>query len=314
MGYNRWNQSDWDTYSTQTQNKTQQQIFTSSQINQGLDPLNLLQTGPRVSDPSPNHPDPTPILIMLDVTGSMGYLATEIAKNGLGIIAKEIIDRKPVSDPAILLGGIGDILDEAPLQVTQFEHGVKELTGQLEKLWIEGKGHGNGSEGYNLAAYLALTATKTQARPDRKGYVFTLGDEGPSPVLTPAHIKKVFGTDVERSFTYEEILAEVQKTFNVFHLVIEQGHHCQDRYSKEKVFADWRALLGERTIPVVDYTKLAEIIVSIIQVTSGQMNSTAVAGTWSGDTSLVVQRAVKDLQQGSAASTAVAKQGGRQRI
>jgi len=49
---------------------------------------------------------------------------------------------------------------------------------------------------------------------------------------------------------------------------------------------------------VDDYTKLGEIIVSILQVRQGR-DSDAVASSWSGDTALVVRSALKGLTVGA---------------
>ncbi|HUH85811.1 MAG TPA: hypothetical protein VLX85_14465, partial [Stellaceae bacterium] len=57
--------------------------------------------------------------------------------------------------------------------------------------------------------------------------------------------------------------------------------------------------LGERAIPLADHTMLAEVIVSVIQANEG-VDAKTVAGTWSGDTALVVAKAVRSLTKNTA--------------
>jgi hypothetical protein len=60
----------------------------------------------------------------------------------------------------------------------------------------------------------------------------------------------------------------------------------------------WKALLGEHVIICEDYTKLSEIITSILQVKAG-VSKEEVVKSWSGDTSLVVATAINSLTVGS---------------
>ena len=84
----------------------------------------------------------------------------------------------------------------------------------------------------------------------------------------------------------------VSRTYEVFHVMVEEGSYF--RHSGRRVMREWRDLLGQRALRLSDYTKLAEVIVSAIEVNEGR-SSADVARSWSGDTSLVVRRAVRDL-------------------
>lgn len=289
----RWNPTDWDSFSTATKAKRADEIFTSRGIKDPLDPSKLSFREARDSTISPNS---TPIIIALDVTGSMGIIPEYMIKEGLGTLVEEIIKRKPVSDPQIMFMGVGDAnCDRSPLQVTQFETDILAAK-QLKDIWIEHGGGGNGFESYDLPWYFAAMKTRTDCveKGRRKGLLFTIGDEEAPPGLRADQLKKFLGDDVPQDMSSRDILAKVEQMYDVFHVVVEQGNHCE--YARDQVFTSWNKLLGQgRVIPLADYKKLSEVLVSAIEVHEGR-NGPAVAASWgSTSTALVVGRAVKDI-------------------
>lgn len=119
MGSARWNPSDWDNYTTHARTKDRASIFTAHALNPDFDPRNIQV---RESVDSAANPASTPIIVALDVTGSMGRIPEQLIKGSLGTFIEEIYRRKPVSDPHLMFMGVGDAhFDRAPLQVTQFE-------------------------------------------------------------------------------------------------------------------------------------------------------------------------------------------------
>lgn len=294
--------TDWAAYATRTTShayttaRVATDILKQREIHPDMDPKKF---NVRESRHSPANPKSTPVIVFLDVTGSMGVVALEIAKHGLGTLIKEILDRKPVSDPHIAFGGIGDVYsDRAPLQLSQFEADMTMLD-QLEKLWVEGSGGANNSESYCLAWHVAAFHTSTDAyeKDGRKGFLFTIGDEEVPPDLTSAQLFNVYGHGDEVVLTNAELLAKVSQQYHVFHIVAEQGSHMRARPAP--VLASWRELLGQRVILMNDYSKLAEIVVSTMQVVAGD-DKTKVAASWGGGTSMTVARALTDLPGGVA--------------
>lgn len=284
MGGQRWSPSDWDNHSTQTRHQTQQQIFRQSSIHPDLDPLNIKV---RESVDSEANPQSTPVILAVDETGSMGHLAEVIIKTGLGVIMGEIYNRKPIHDPHVLCIAVGDSkVDAAPLQATQFEASIV-LAEQVKNFYLEGNGGGNHGESYHLVWYFAAHKTHcdSQLKRGRKGYIFTIGDEPPHLSLGKDEIKRVFGDDVEADISSRDLLDLVSQNWEVFHLIVNPGAYDKTR---------WVELLGERAIDVRDHDKLAEVIVSTMQVIEGE-DVDAVAGSWSGDTSLVVRDAIGGL-------------------
>lgn len=295
MGGARFAADDYKMYQKSTAGKTLGQTFKSKVIDDKMDPLKIQF---RESCDSAQNPESTPIMLFVDETGSMGVLAHTIIRTGLGVIMNEIYDRKPVTDPHLLVGGIGDAFcDRYPLQPSQFEAGVAELTDQIARIVIEGNGGGNGGESYLLAWYFAAFKTKIDSmlKRNKKGYLFTIGDEPPHLTLTKDQIKTFFGDDVERDYNAKELLDLVSQSWEVFHLKVNPKSFSKDR---------WVELMGERVIDVTDHEKLAEVIVSTIQLIEGHDKDT-VLNSWSGDTSLVVQSALKDLTVGKDPSSDV---------
>jgi hypothetical protein len=215
MGMGRFSPADWDTFTAaKTAGRSRAAMFGRG-LKPGLDPRRI-KGGVRESRDSADNPASTPVIVGLDVTGSMGMIAENIAREGLNTLFTEIYDRQPVTDPHVMLMGIGDALcDRAPLQVSQFEGDIR-IAEQLIELWLEGGGGGNSCESYTLPWYFAAMHTITDSFEKRrkKGYLFTIGDEEPPAVLTAAELKRVLGSG-QRDFTTAELLDLVSRQWEV---------------------------------------------------------------------------------------------------
>ena len=253
-----------------------------------LDPKGIT----REARDSATNPESTPIIVGLDVTGSMSRVLDAMARHGLETMATQIYDRKPVTDPQLMCMGIGDAFcDDAPLQVTQFESDIK-LAQQLTQIWLEEGGGGNDSEGYILAWYFAAFHTKTDAweKRGKKGFLFTIGDDGPTPYITKEQIQRFFGETPEfGQINADQLLKIVSEKYEVWHLCVEEGgshrEHDVDR---------WKELLGERTIVLKDHKKMGEVITSILQAFAG-VDKKAIVDSWDGTTGLIVQAAIANV-------------------
>lgn len=291
MGNARWDSTDWSSYAKTTSSKKIDDIFTKSSMVDGLNPYGVLM---RESRDSALNPQATAIIVGLDVTGSMGKIADVMAKEGLGVMVEEILARKPVTDPHLMIAGIGDAYhDRSPLQITQFEADLT-IAKQLEQIWLEKGGGGNHFESYNLPWYFAAKHTSIDCfeKRGKKGYLFTVGDEEAPKELLKSHISKIFGDSVERDYSTEELLNMVSKMYHVFHIIVEEGSHAA-RHMGE-VVNSWTELLGQRVLRLADHTKLAEVVVSAIEVNEGR-DVSSVTKSWSGNTSVVVGRAINNL-------------------
>lgn len=299
MGAGRWDPSRYASFSASTVGRDTGAIYTNRALPKSLDPKGISIRESRDSD---ENPQSNAIIVGIDVTGSMGMLADSIARQGLGTLFDEILKRKPVSDPHLMFMAIGDVnCDSAPLQVSQFEADARIIE-QLQEIFIEHGGGGNNFESYNLPWYFAAMHTSIDCieKRGKKGYLFTIGDEEAPEALTAAQIARVTGADPQQVLDNEQLLELVQRSYHVFHLMVEQGSHM--RSYPDRVKRSWTNLLGQRAVPLSDHTKLSEVIVSLIEVTEGA-DAAAVAASWSGDTSLVVSNAVRGLTDADAAVT-----------
>jgi hypothetical protein len=228
----------------------------------------------------------------------MGSLADNLVRRGIGVAFEEILKRLPVTDPHLMVMGVGDVrFDSAPLQATQFEADIR-IAAQLEEIYIEHGGGGNSWESYNLPWYFAAQKTSIDCfeKRGKKGYLFTVGDEQVPEDLTRADVKKALGLDLQmEKLANRDLLTLVGRYYEVFHLMVEEGSHY--RSYGDEVRRGWVELLGQRAIPLSDHTKLSEVIVSTIEVLEGR-DKDSVAKSWDGDTSLVVARAVGNLTAG----------------
>lgn len=295
MGGTTFDAGRYRTFSTSTVGKTTDQIYSSRSLDPDLNPLGVKM---RESRDSAGNPQSTPIIVALDVTGSMGKLADRIAREGLGTLFTGILNRKPVTDPHLMFMGVGDArCDRAPLQVSQFESDER-IVDQLTKLYLEGGGGGNWFESYHLPWYFAAFHTEidSMAKRGKRGYLFTVGDEEVPEPLTSSEIKRVIGDDVQSDMTAQDLLDLARRKYDVFHIIIEEGHHAQVALGRTQ--RGWRELLGQRVISLSDHTKLAETIVSAIEVAEGRDAATS-AAAW-GVGGRAVLDAVKSLPRGNA--------------
>ena len=293
MGNSRWDASDWTRYTrTTTAGRSREQVFSRQRMRKNFDPARI---SVRESCDSDANPASTAIIVAFDETGSMGDIPNAFVREGLGTLVSEILARKPVTDPHIMIMGFGDAwTDRAPLQVTQFEPDIR-IARQLKDIYLEGNGGGNGFESYNLPWYFAAQKTRIDCFEKRakKGYLFTVGDEPPPPALLASHVRRVFADRIERDLDSREVLAMASQMYDVFHVVVEQGWFYQNH--ADQVRRQWRELLGERVLLLSDYQRLAEVIVSTLAINEGS-HPRDVAASWSGDTSTVVANAVQSLR------------------
>lgn len=284
MGGGSWTADNWRRFSSsRVAGKGTADIYTASTLKKEFDPKNVI----RESCDSVEHPNSTPIILGLDVTGSMSRILNVMAEK-MGLVMGEIYKRNPVSDPQILFSAIGDSMyDRYPLQVTQFESDIR-IAEQLTQVYFERGGGGNRFESYPLTWYFAANHTKTDQYEKRgkKGYIFTFGDDGFPEVLTREEIKRIFGDDVQGDISTEQVLKQAQKKYEIWHFCMMQGGTY-----RESDLDRWQELLGEKAVRVTDYTKIPEMIVSILQISNG-VTKEEVLKSWDSSTAMVIADAI----------------------
>jgi len=218
--------------------KPAEQLF-SSRLHPSMSPKDVKLREARDSE---DHPNSFPIIIGLDLTGSMGSIPRMLIKDGLPKIVQGIIDAG-IPDPQILFIGVGDHeCDRAPLQVGQFESSDELIDMWLERTWLEKGGGGNDGESYHLAWYFAGMHTVHDAweKRNQKGLLITIGDEKCLHTLPSSSIVDLMGSG-QKNFKREELLELAEKTYNVFHIHMK-GRGWDDEED------DWKDLIGQNLI------------------------------------------------------------------
>jgi hypothetical protein len=239
--------------------KSAGEIFQSRSMNLEMNPNGVTLRESRDSD---EHPNSLPIILALDVTGSMGSIPHYLVKSGLPDMMDKII-KNGIPDPQVLFVGIGDHeCDRAPLQVGQFESSDELLDHWLTKLYIESGGGVNTGESYHLAWFFAgrYTATDHLEKRRKKGILFTVGDE---PVLRELPVgaqKAIMGDGQYSNTTSAELLDKVREQYEVFHLHLLQGSNGNNQRVKD----EWKQLLGDNCIFVQRKEEVAQIIADTV--------------------------------------------------
>lgn len=225
MGNGRFSSTDWDVFSsTTTAGRSTREIFSAFSLHETLNPARARNLTREARD-SASNPHSTPLIVGLDVTGSMHSIPDYMVRDGLPVLFKTIYERKPIPDPQIMFAGIGDVVcDRAPLQVSQFEADIS-IAQQLKNLYLEGGGGGNSSESYPLVWYFAGMHTSTDSfeKRKKKGYLFTIGDELAPDGITAEQIGRVMGVWPQQDFSTSDLLDIASRSWNVFHITIEEG-------------------------------------------------------------------------------------------
>jgi hypothetical protein len=304
MGGGSFTPTDWGAFKAQkVQGKTTSQVFSSRGLNEDLDPTKF-KNGIRESVDGPDHPQTTPVAVFTDCTASMGQLAHSVIKK-LDVVCQSLLDRAPVPDVHLMTGVVGDAYsDSAPIQASQFESDIR-IAEQTAKLFLEGNGGGNGGESYALPWLMLAHKTTSDSfnKRGKKGYCFTVGDEGihgvrPSggyygetinAAITKEQAKQFLDIDLEADLSAQQVLDMVSKTYHVYHIVVETGR-------KGDVQNTWEVLMPDRLIYLEanNIDLLPEIIVSTIEINEGR-DAAKVAASWGGNTSIVVANATRGL-------------------
>lgn len=270
MGGTSYSSSAANYFAKTTSTKSTNQIFTQNTAHKVAATMSPDGLKFRESRDSVAHPESLAIAIFLDVTGSMGQIPEHLIKNNLPTLMDTII-KHGVEHPHVMFSAIGDIADDAPLQVGQYEAGDKELNECLSSVWLEGNGHGNQEEAYILAHLVAARHTSIDCFEKRgeKGILFTIGDEASHSKLSVAQLKHVMGYTECEEVTHEQLLAEAQRMYHIYHIHVEQGNYPSHSSQGKKIVDYWKNLLPERVILLNDSTELAEVIATTVAMIHG---------------------------------------------
>ena len=203
MGNGRWTREAFDDYakgrygvSTEELERADlktQEVFRTLSLNSLLNPRGVM----RQCHDSEEHPNTVPVILALDVTGSMGKAAVKTA-TCLNSIMTGIFCSEEIRDVEFCVMAIGDIhYDRAPIQISQFESDIR-IAEQMDAVYFEGGGGGNSYESYSAAWYMALKHCELHCwNRGRKGLIITMGDELPNPGLNAKELNRVTGDSLQ---------------------------------------------------------------------------------------------------------------------
>ena len=246
-----------DTSGSIAGNYSAQEMFKQRRIAPELDPKNVL----RECCDSEEHPNTRPVILALDVTGSMGGASVKVAKE-LNVIMSELYDK--VQDVEFMIMGIGDLAcDDAPIQASQFESDIR-IAEQLDKIYFEGGGGGNSYESYTAAWYFGLNHCKLDCwNRGKKGIIITLGDEPLNPYLLAASLSNVTGDKLQGDVETDELYKEVIQKYDIYHLAVNERETCYGMYA-DRIKSSFGKYLDEKHLRVVSMDNLANTIVEIV--------------------------------------------------
>jgi hypothetical protein len=231
-----------------------QDNFKSKMLVADLNPKNVM----RECVDSVEHPNTKPVILALDVTGSMGKAAMEVAKQ-INVVMTKLYEN--IADVEFMVMGIGDLAyDCAPIQASQFESDIR-IAEQLDKIYFEGGGGGNDYESYSAAWYFGLNHTKLDCwNRGQKGVIITMGDEPMNPYLPKKALSAVTGDNLQSDVETAQLYANASEKFDIYHLYVKHGY---GRYH-EAVHRTFGLLLDENHLKDTSIDKIADDIIDIV--------------------------------------------------
>lgn len=240
-----------------------QDMFKQRRIAPELDPKKKM----RECCDSEEHPNTRPVILALDVTGSMGGAAVEVAKK-LNVVMTGLYEK--VADVEFLVMGIGDLAyDDAPIQASQFESDIR-IAEQLDKIYFEGGGGGNSYESYTAAWYFGVRHTKLDCwNRGKKGIIITMGDEPLNPYLPKNSLSDVTGDNLQGDVETKDLYEEASRKFDIYHLAVNDSQ-TSFRYYESEIKESFGRLLDKNHLRTVSMDNIANAIVDIVTHAAGE--------------------------------------------
>lgn len=272
MGGGTWTASAYTTYSTSLGRSTStavdgtitlnacynaQELFTSLFLQKELNPYGVT----RQCCDTDEHPNTIPVILALDVTGSMGSASAEVAKK-LNEVMTKLYEQ--VKDVEFCIMGIGDLsYDGAPIQISQFESDIR-IAEQLDKVYFEGGGGGNAFESYTAAWYMGARHTDLDCwKRGKKGIIITMGDEPLNPYLPKDSLNDATGDKLQADVETDALYKETLEKFDIYHLAVKDRETCYDNY-EQKIKSSYGKYLDNEHFKVVGLDNIASTIIDIV--------------------------------------------------
>lgn len=297
MGYGSYRASDWAKLknSRGISNSSSAGDIFADEFKDVYDPRFIEKRESRDSDDSPES---TPIILGFDVTGSMGFLAAEIAKNSLNKTITEIYDKQPVTNPHVMCAAFTEpfrVPKAGALQVTQFEADIRVVEQLLD---LKVRFGGNTYSYDDLVWYFASRHTEIDCynKRGKKGFIFCIGDEvcgfQNGDRLSAAEIRATFNDEipVDQHIALKELYDETSRKYEIFHIVTHM------KYRDGKPFSSWDEFMKGRValIKDKDIEYLSEVVISIMQLVAGK-DRDSILSQWDDRVRPIVRDAIRSI-------------------
>lgn len=289
MGYGSWDADAYVNYSTSTGRSTSshtvdngdgsfttyttlnaaygaQDIFKSSSMHPKMSPYKVT----RECNDSEEHPNTVPVILALDVTGSMGSAAAEVAKK-LNVVMSQLYEK--VTDVEFMVMAIGDLAyDRAPIQIAQFEADIR-VAEWLDKVYFERGGGGNQFESYTGAWYMGCRHMMLDSwKRGKKGIMITLGDEPLNPYLPKERLADVTGDNLQGDVETSDLYKEASRKFDIYHIAVDDSATSYRHYVP-MIDSTWGKLLDSEHLRVATLDEIVPTIVDIVVNAAGATDS-----------------------------------------
>ncbi len=293
MGYGSWNAETYACYTTiagrtlkgdgTIETMSVQDAFKQRHLDKALNPFDVI----RECRDSGEHPNTIPVILGVDVTGSMGAAARKVVEQ-LNPIIQTLYDT--IEDVQVMTMGIGDFsYDTAPLQVSQFESDIR-IAEQLDKIYFEAGGGGNSYESYTGAWYFGVYRTSLDClKRGKKGIIITLGDECLNPYLPFEDVKEALGGQIdENDLKTDSLIKVANEKFNIYHFSVDNYDTAYGRRGKDyqaMVDISWKNALGQN-YRIVNIDSLKDEIINVIKDCSINSTSSTPSPFLNGDNTI----------------------------
>lgn len=239
-----------------------QDMYKQKYLHEKLNPRNVL----RECCDSAEHPCTIPVILALDVTGSMGQAAVEVAKD-INVVMTRLF--KDVKDIEFMIMGIGDLsCDDAPIQISQFESDIR-IAEQMDQVYFEYGGGGNAYESYTAAWYMGARHTKLDCLGrGKKGIIITLGDEQLNPYLPYRPLVDATGDDLQGDVETKDLYREAAEKFDIYHIDVDHRS-----WRDPDINSSWRKYLDDTHYQSVKLNAVTDTIVEMILNAIGQTDA-----------------------------------------
>ena len=270
MGGGYWRREDFNRYNTGRGRKIRadgnidtsgmrgaQDMYLARKLAPDLNPYKVI----RECCDNEEHPQTIPVILALDVTGSMGGALLKTAAS-LNAIMQTVLDK--YKDVEFMVMGIGDLAyDAAPIQISQFESDIR-IAEHLDKIWFERGGGGNGFESYTAAWYMGLNHTALDCwKRGQKGIIITMGDEALNPYLPGRRLAEVTGDSLEGDIETLNLYKAAAEKFEIYHIAIDDPGDCYRMYAKT-IHKSFGTLLKDH-LRVATLDRLPQTIISCLE-------------------------------------------------